>query len=278
LPTERMRRSTVREPIPEGEERLTNSFYYDEAHQALILDAFERKPESDDQSFLRRLEISAGFYVSRSWARTKNPQRPHKMNRDRESIINSVRQCLDLMAKLSVQAREDAIAAAKQLARTNHELGEIIPRNVIFYESVTPDKELETLEEWDVSRWVTRIETDLKWLMAALERANQRNFVLKTDPRGVEPPRWQLPPAGNRADGPFLEFMEDIIFAYAAQAKRPIKPVYDRAKSEPEGELLDLIHTCLSPLGAKKSKLALFKALNRLLASGNRFVDVFLKS
>jgi hypothetical protein len=276
LPTERKRKSAVRKPIPEAEWR-TNSFYYDEAQQALILDSVERKPEADDQSFLHQLEISAGIYVSKSWSSTKNPQRPYETNRDREIIISNARQLLDLMAKLSVQAREDTLAAAKQLARTNHELGEIIPKNGVFYESLTPGEQLKTLE-WDVNRWVTRIETDLKWLIAALEYANQRNFVLKTDPRGVEPPRWQLPPAGNRADGPFLEFMEAIIFAYAAQAKRPIKPVYDRAKSEPEGELLDLIHTCLSPLGAKKSKLALFKALNRLLGSGNRFVDVFLKS
>jgi hypothetical protein len=71
--------------------------------------------------------------------------------------------------------------------------------------------------------------------------------------------------------------MEVIVFAYADHAERPIKPVYDRTKSEPEGELLDLIHTCLSPLGAKKSKLALFKALNRLLASGKRFAYIFSK-
>jgi hypothetical protein len=71
--------------------------------------------------------------------------------------------------------------------------------------------------------------------------------------------------------------MEVIVSAYADHAKRPIKPVYDRTKSEPQGELLDLIHACLSPLGAKKSKLALFKALNRLLASGKHFADVFSK-
>jgi hypothetical protein len=167
------------------------------------------------------------------------------------------------------------MASAKQLARANPELGEIIPRTAIFYESVIPDTKLETLKEWDVSRWITGIKIDLKWLIAVLEHANQRNLVLKTDPRGVEPWQWQLPPAGNRADDPFFEFMEVIVFAYRDHAKRPIKPVYDRTKSEPEGELLDLIHACLSPLGAKKTKLALFKALNRLLASGKRFADIF---
>jgi hypothetical protein len=274
LPSERKRRSTVREPIPEGEWR-TNSFYYDEAHQALILDTFERKPEADDQAFLLRLEIGACFYVSKSLSRTTNAQRPHQMTRDRESIITSLKQYLELMEKLPVQTREDTISSAKQLARANPELGAIIPKTAIFYKNVIPDTNSETLLDWDVSRWIARIDLDLKWLIAVFEHANHRNLVLKTDPRGVEPWQWQLPPAGNRADEPFSEFMKVIVSAYADHAKRPIKPVYDRTKSEPQGELLDLIHACLSPLGAKKSKLALFKALNRLLASGKRFADIF---
>jgi hypothetical protein len=291
MPTERKKGSRVREPISEAEWR-TVSFYYNDAQRQEILSTFERNPDADDRSLLDRLEIAAGFFVNKARSEREEPHRPHEANRHRDSIILKAKDLVDAIEKLAMPAREDILLAATQLARANHQFSEIIQSNVISYDDVIPGAKAQT-RELNIDQWITRIKTDLEWLVACLEHANRRNFVpivaepdalgrqrLSTDPSGLEFPTWHLPRAGNRADGPLLDFIEAIVFTYADHAKRPVKPRYNKTRKteiEPKGELLDLIHACLSFLRITKSKAAVFKTLERLLGSGPRFGNIFEK-
>jgi hypothetical protein len=289
MPTERTRGERVREPIPESEWIERRTLYYNDAQRQKILSTFERRLGADDRSFLDCLEIEACFFVHKARSVRKEPHRPHEANRDRDSIIRTAKDLIGAIEKLSVPAREDISLAATQLARANHKFGETIPSNVIRYDGVTNVIRYDSVisdevyvREFNTNQWITRIKTDLEWLARCSEHANSRNLApirIKTpDGHSLESLTWSLPPAGNRADGPLLAFIEAIVSAYADHAKRPAKPKYNKTKkadSEPEGELLDLIHTCLAPLGITKNKAAVFKILERLLESAPRFRDIF---
>ncbi len=241
--------SSLRAPLSDEQDAAGETYYSDEQFRTIAA-SFKIKPGVDLDKLRARLERCAWIYVAfaahrpRSLGPSERKRALHSLHKIAEKLLAA----LDVV-QANTRIGEDILGAAVALAKRDG-LPDFGPE-LMRYESIPPGDPI-SMPVWHgtAANQIKKIYEDLRWLVRVLSETERR---AKQDIR----------PAGKRADLPQHEFVCGIERIYQETALSPRRPRFDPISDEERGELLDLLDTCLFPLGVNMTRSALLGLYRR---------------
>jgi hypothetical protein len=235
--------SGLRAPLSDEQGAAGETYYSDEQFRRIAA-SFKIKPGVDLDKLRARFECCAWIYVAfaahrpRSLGPSERKRKLHSLHKTAEKLLAT----LDVV-QANARTAADILGAADALAKRDG-LPDFGPE-LIPYESIPPGDPM-SMPVWQgaAAKQIKKIHEDLRWFVRILKEALERT---KQDIR----------PAGKRADLPQHEFVCGIERIYQETALAPGKPYFDPISDEERGELLNLLDTCLFPLGVNMTRSAL---------------------
>ena len=238
------KRRWIRDPLTE-EENANGQSYYSDANIEDILQSFEHRSDLDEEQFVRRLEVTALWFVDLAASGAGKP--PSTLQRKWGRLAEKLEACITEFDQ--VGGREQGVLehAAQQLATRDGQLPDLAPDQIELPTVPGADPSLRYHSSfWPVEKQLERSLASLRWLQRCVAEAASSAGNEKTKP-------------GNRPNEAKHGFYRTLACIYDEAALNPRNPQKGRIDGTFHGEVFEFIATCLHPLGLHDSQRSIYE-------------------